>query len=192
MYAYINGIVAEKSDGSVVLDVGGVGYALSVSTNTADACAVGEKKLLYTHLGVKEDEMSLYGFADKSEKNLFLQLISVSGIGPKLAMSILGGMRLGELKRSIASGNSAALNGIKGVGKKTAERIVIDLKDKIDADFTETEARKEVAVPTGKAAEAVAVLTALGIKSEVAERSVAAVYDEGLTVNQIVHKALGG
>lgn len=192
MYAYINGTVAEKNDNAVVLDVGGVGYALFVSVNTADACTVGEQKLLYTHLGVKEDEMSLYGFADKSEKNLFLQLISVSGIGPKLAMSILGGMRLCELKRSIASGNAAELNRIKGVGKKTAERIVIELKDKIDADFAEAEVRKKAAEPTGKAAEAVAVLTALGIKSDAAERSVAAVYDEGLTVNQIVHKALGG
>ena len=193
MYAYINGTVTERSENTVVLDVGGVGYELFVSANTAEACSVGEQKLLYTHLGVKEDEMSLYGFADKSEKKLFLLLVSVSGIGPKLAMSILGGMKTSELTKQITMGNSAALGCIKGVGKKTSERIVIELKDKLDplqADFAE--ARAVYSPLDGKAEEAVSVLVALGIKRDAAEKSVLAVFDDGLTVNQIVHKAISG
>lgn len=192
MYAYMNGAVTEKTENSVVLDVGGVGYELFVSSFTSDACVVGEKMLLRTHLVVKEDEMSLYGFADKSEKVLFLLLVSVSGIGPKLALSILSGMRLNELKRNIVQGNSAALNGIKGVGKKTAERIVIELKEKLDIGYEEVFEERKKATLDGKAEEAVAVLLALGIKRETAEKSVLAAYDDSLTVNQIVHKAISG
>ena len=193
MYAYINGTVAERSENTVVLDVGGVGYELFVSGNTAEVCTVGERMLLYTHLGVKEDEMSLYGFADKAEKKLFLLLVSVSGIGPKLAMAILGGMRTKELTKHIATGNSAALNGIKGVGKKTSERIVIELKDKLDMAQTDfTDERVAYTELDGKAEEAVSVLVALGIKRDAAEKSVLAVFDDGLTVNQIVHKAISG
>lgn len=193
MYAYIKGLVAERSENTVVLDAGGIGYELFVSANTAETCTVGEEKKLFTHLGVKEDEMSLYGFGDKSEKTMFLQLVSISGIGPKLAISILGGARLRDLKQSIASGNASALNGIKGVGKKTAERIIIELKDKMNVDGSEFISDGPVVSSfSGKAEEAIAVLVALGIKRDTAEKSVALVYDETLTVNQIVHKAISG
>ena len=131
MYAYIQGTVAEVGENTVVLDVGGVGYELNATASAVSSCAVGAVRRLPAYLVVKEDEMSLYGFADMREKNMFLRLIAVSGIGPKLALSVLGGMSVRELSRNIASGNSAALSSIKGVGKRTAERIVVELKDKI-------------------------------------------------------------
>ena len=194
MYAYIKGIVAEKTASSVVVDVGGVGYELFVTTSLAASCEIGSERKFSTYLSVKEDEMSLYGFSSQNEKSLFLQLLDISGVGPKLALAILGGLPLSELAGAIAAGNTAVICSIKGVGKKTAERIVMDLKDKIEGP-----ARTSVA-PTPakktkldeKAEEAVSVLIALGIKPDVAERNVLNVYDGSMTVNQIVHKAIGG
>ncbi len=191
MYAYIKGTVTEVSENVVVLDVGGVGYEIYVSMSTLESCRVGEVKTLYTFLNVKEDEMSLFGFADKAEKKLFISLKSVGGIGPKLALTILGGMKLRDLALNIVSGNSSALSGIKGIGKKTAERIVIELKDKLSADFEGTVETPLETELTGKAEEAAMVLVALGYKREAAIKAVSEVFSEDMTVNQIVHKALG-
>ncbi len=191
MYAYIRGTVAEVSGNSVVLDVGGVGYELFVSMTTLETCRVGETKTLQTYLNVREDEMSLFGFADKAEKALFINLKSVSGIGPKLALTILGGMKLRDLVVNIVSGNSAALGSIKGVGKKTAERIVTELKDKLSKDYDGEVAPQVETTLTGDAEEAAMVLVALGYKKEAAVKAVSEVYSEGMSVNMIVHKAIG-
>lgn len=192
MYAYIRGTVTEVSENAVVLDVGGVGYELFVSMTTLESCRVGEVKTLYTFLNVKEDEMSLFGFADKAEKGLFIHLKSVNGIGPKLALSVLGGMKLRDLIVNIVSGNTSALSGIKGIGKKTAERIVLDLKDKLSADYDSSVESPATVELTGKAEEAAMVLVALGYKKDAAVKAVSAVYSDELSVNQLVHKALGG
>lgn len=192
MYAYIRGTVTEVSENSVVLDVGGVGYELFVSMTTLETCTVGEVKTLYTFLNVKEDEMSLFGFADKAEKGLFVHLKSVGGIGPKLALNVLGGMKLRDLIVNIVSGNTSALSGIKGIGKKTAERIVMELKDKLGADYDGSVEPSVETELSGKAEEAATVLVALGYKKDAAVKAVSAVYREELTVNQLVHKALGG
>ena len=194
MYAYIKGIVAEKTASSVVVDVGGVGYELFVTTSLAASCEIGSERKFSTYLSVKEDEMSLYGFSPQNEKSLFLQLLDISGVGPKLALAILGGLPLSELAGAIAAGNTAVICSIKGVGKKTAERIVMELKDKIEVpagtSVAPTPAKKTKL--DEKAEEAVSVLIALGIKPDVAERNVLNVYDGSMTVNQIVHKAIGG
>lgn len=194
MYAYIKGIVAEKTASSVVVDVGGVGYELFVTTSLAASCEIGSERKFSTYLSVKEDEMSLYGFFSQNEKSLFLQLLDISGVGPKLALAILGGLPLSELAGAIAAGNTAVICSIKGVGKKTAERIVMELKDKIEVpagtSVAPTPAKKTKL--DEKAEEAVSVLIALGIKPDVAERNVLNVYDGSMTVNQIVHKAIGG
>ncbi len=194
MYAYIKGIVAEKTASSVVVDVGGVGYELFVTTSLAASCEIGSERKFSTYLSVKEDEMSLYGFSSQNEKSLFLQLLDISGVGPKLALAILGGLPLSELAGAIAAGNTAVICSIKGVGKKTAERIVMELKDKIEVpagtSVAPTPAKKTKL--DEKAEEAVSVLIALGIKPDVAERNVLNVYDGSMTVNQIVHKAIGG
>ena len=194
MYAYIKGIVAEKTASSVVVDVGGVGYELFVTTSLAASCEIGSERKFSTYLSVKEDEMSLYGFSSQNEKSLFLQLLDISGVGPKLALAILGGLPLSELAGAIAAGNTAVICSIKGVGKKTAERIVMEIKDKIEVpagtSVAPTPAKKTKL--DEKAEEAVSVLIALGIKPDVAERNVLNVYDGSMTVNQIVHKAIGG
>ena len=193
MYAYLKGTVAEVSENSIVLDVGGIGYELNVSSYTSSLVSVGDSKKFDTYLVVKEDEMSLYAFIDKREKNVFLRLISISGIGPKLALSVLGGMKLDDLVGSIISGNSSAINGIKGVGKKTAERIVMELKDKLDdISVSYTPLRKPSAPASEKEEEAINILVALGFKQEQAIRAVTSAYREELTVNQIVHKAING
>ncbi len=192
MYAYLSGTVTEIGEGTAVVDVGGVGYELNISAVLASSLDIGKSVKLQTYLNVKEDEMSLFAFADKIEKAVFLRLISISGIGPKLALSILGGMRTEELVSVIVSGNTAAISGIKGVGKKTAERIVMELREKLD-DLGVGHVESRVEEKLGdKANEAVAVLVALGFKQDAAVKAVRLAYSDDLTVNQIVHKAISG
>ncbi len=135
MYAYLKGTIESVAEGSVVLDVGGVGYQLYVSSNTLSCVsALGEKCKLFTYLHVKEDEMTLYGFYAEAEKHFFLKLIEVSGIGPKMALNILSGAPLQVLSASIISGDTSTLSSIKGIGKKTAQRIILELKENCSED----------------------------------------------------------
>lgn len=190
MYAYIKGKITETGESTVTIEAGGIGYEAIVSACTAKKLSVGSDAVLYTYLSVREDGISLFGFSSVAEKSLFMRLIGVSGIGPKGAVAILGGMSTDELCACIASGNASALSCIKGVGKKTAERIVMELKDKVSAEGTATES--ETKPLEGVAAEAVEVLVALGYKRDAAEKTVNAAYKDGMNVNQTVHKAIGG
>lgn len=193
MYAYIQGEITDISDNTIVVETAGVGYELYVSQNTIKNIKLGETGRLYTYLAVREDGMSLFGFADKKEKALFLKLIKVNGVGPKGAMDILGGMSLNDLVSAIATGNSAMLCGIKGIGKKTAERIILDLKDKIGEQGYLTGTATVTATAMNEIQEeAMNILIALGYKSDAAERAVTLAYKDGMTVNQTVHKAIGG
>ena len=132
MYAFIEGEVCEKLNGSLTLLAGGVGYLLNCSNNTLQAApSLGEKMRCYTFLSVREDAMELFGFASREEKELFLQLTSVSGIGPKTALGLLGSMSLRDLNLAILLGDVNALSRAPGIGKKTAQRIALELKDKI-------------------------------------------------------------
>ena len=131
MFDYISGKVAAVSENKVVIDCGGVGFALTAS---AFACAEASRKQevkMPTYLAVRDDALELFGFSGMQERELFLLLIGVSGVGPKLAVAVLSGMAADRLTSAIASGNAAALSTIKGVGKKTAERIVLELKGKV-------------------------------------------------------------
>ena len=124
MYAYLKGIVADKGQNELVLDVGGVGYLLSVSMTTLqETPPIGESMKVYTYLSVREDAMDLFGFATQEEKTMFLKLLGVSGIGPKLALAILGAMPLRDLTLAIVMGDVTTLSRAPGVGKKTAQRI---------------------------------------------------------------------
>lgn len=136
MYNYITGKVVSKSDCTIVLDNNGIGYEIGVSGNTLFDIEYGEIAKIYTYLYVREDEMSLYGFSRLDEKNLFMRLIEVSGIGPKMAMQILSGYDLKTLTVAIASGDIKTLAKIKGLGKKTAELLVVSLKDHVADDIT--------------------------------------------------------
>lgn len=137
MYAYIKGKIAQKNENSIVIDNNGIGYLLYVSCTTLEKCkSVDFDITLFTYLQVKEDGMTLFGFGTTEEKEFFLKLISINGIGPKMAMQILSGMSLNDLATSIATGDVKSLTKVKGLGKKTAERIILELKGQFKADCT--------------------------------------------------------
>lgn len=136
MYNYIQGKIVDKTLTAIVVDNNGIGYEIGVSGNTLMDVDMGEIVKIYTYLYVREDEMSLYGFSRLEEKKLFMRLIDISGIGPKLAMQILGGYDLKTLTVAIASGDSKTLCKIKGLGKKTAELIILNLREQVADDIT--------------------------------------------------------
>jgi len=131
MIAFVRGQFAVKTPAHVVVDVNGVGYDLQISLHTYSAIANKEEGLLYTHLNINENAQTLFGFAEMNEKELFLHLISVSGIGAATARMMLSGMKPEEISRAIVQGNIKLLSGIKGIGKKTAERLIVELRDKL-------------------------------------------------------------
>ena len=194
MYAYLKGTVAEKGHNELVLDVGGVGYLLSVSMTTLQETPPGgETMKVYTYLSVREDAMELFGFATKEEKAMFLKLMSVSGIGPKLALAILGAMPLRDLTLAIVTGDAGALSRAPGVGKKTAQRIALELKDKVtESDFEAAPVSGTVYTPVQEdaATEALAALQALGYTPAEAARAIAHVRGQSDSPNELVRLAL--
>ena len=136
MIDQISGKIISINDNYVVLAVGGLGIKVNISANFASKLVNEDLITLVTYLNVREDALDLYGFKNDSERNLFLMLISISGIGPKLAVSILSGVELEELKSNILSGDIKSLTSIPGVGAKTAKRIIIELKDKLSKTTT--------------------------------------------------------
>ena len=136
MIDQISGKIISINDNYVVLGVGGLGIKVNISANFASKLVNKDLITLVTYLNVREDALDLYGFKNDSERNLFLMLISISGIGPKLAVSILSGVELDELKSNIISGDIKSLTSIPGVGAKTAKRIIIELKDKLSKTTT--------------------------------------------------------
>lgn len=131
MIAFVRGLFIHKSPALVIVDVNGVGYELQISLNTYIEIQKLEKGLLYTHLHIREDAHVLFGFFEEAEKELFLQLIGVSGVGAATARMMLSSMKPDELTKAIVQGNTRQLESIKGIGKKSAERIVLELKDKL-------------------------------------------------------------
>ena len=135
MITQIKGRLVEKNPTHVVIDCAGVGYLLHISSNTFSLIPDSEALTLYTHLSVKEDSHTLYGFIDKTEREIFRLLISVSGVGPSIARTMLSSMTSEEIQQAIASENIALIQSVKGIGAKTAQRVIIDLKDKILKTF---------------------------------------------------------
>ncbi len=134
MIALLSGTVAVRRADHVVIDCGGVGYRLSVSAETLrQVPAVGNPSVLHTHLMVREDALSLYGFATEEERDLFLMLLGVQSVGPKLALEVLSGGSPRELIGALAAGDSARFQAVKGIGKRTAERIIVELREKVAA-----------------------------------------------------------
>lgn len=194
MYDFLTGTVAAKHGDAVVLDVGGVGYACFVSLNTLSALpAKGQTITLLVHLVVREDQLSLYGFTTALERELFRRLISVSGVGPKVAMALLSGTTPDVLVDAIESGDVARLKSVKGVGPKTAQRIVVDLGDYIHRrrDLVATPGGRETAFPVRE--EAVAALTALGFTEKAAVVAIdkALATSPDASVETLVRQALG-
>ena len=194
MYAYLNGKVAEKGPNSLVIDVNGVGYLLNVSMNTLqETPPAGESMKVYTVLSVKEDAMELFGFATQEEKRMFTRMIAISGIGPKVALSILGSMPLRDLTLAIVTGDTTALSRAPGVGKKTAQRIALELKEKVDeSDFASVPASIGNITPVQEDAvqEALAALQSLGYTAAEAAKAVSQVRGQSDSANELVRLAL--
>ncbi len=176
MIGFLRGKIISKKPTEVLIDVGGVGYAVNISLTTYEKLGeVNSETELFTHLHVKENEFSLYGFSESEEKNVFLMLISVSGIGPKLALSVLSGIKTGDLIAAVRNQDLIRLKSIHGIGKKTAERLILELKDKIGS-ASEEEMQIEGGAYSVKT-DAVAALVSLGFTTKKAET----------LVNQILH-----
>ena len=199
MYAHIEGIVAEKDHESIVLDAGGVGYLLNVSGATLSmAPSVGEKMKLYCVLNVREDAMELYGFMKREERDMFRRLISVSGIGPKSALGVLGSMPLSDLRLAILTGDAAALSRAPGIGKKTAQRISLELKDKLAQDALGGTAGLDDFVITSAAdapvqdavSEAMLALKSLGYTPQEAANALKGVKGQAETADELIRLAL--
>lgn len=194
MYAHIEGVVAEKTQDAIVLDANGVGYLLNVSGATlSTAPAVGERMKLYCVLSVREDAMELFGFYSREEKKMYERLRSVSGVGARTALAILSALSVRDLSIALMSGDAAALTRVPGIGKKTAQRLVLELKDKVDGE--EMSGRNAVApqpAAGGAEAEAVAALVALGYSGSEAARAVSRVAGETQEADKMIFLALRG
>ena len=169
MYNYIQGKIVDKTLASIVVDNNGIGYEIGVSGNTLMDVDMGEIVKIYTYLYVREDEMSLSGFSRLEEKHLFSRLIDISGIGPKLAMQILSGYDLKTLTVANASGDSKTLCKIKGLGKKTAELIILNLREQVADDITLFNDHQD-AITGEDLADAVFALESLGLSKTDAVR----------------------
>jgi len=171
MIAFVRGKFAVKTPARLVVDVNGVGYELQISLNTYAAIANVENGQLHTYLHITENAQTLFGFADIAEKELFLQLISVSGVGAATARMMLSGMKPDEIIRAIVQGNTKQLEGIKGIGKKSAERLIVELRDKLGKQSLETPISGGIIMNTPDA-DAVHALIALGIARPQAEQAI--------------------
>ena len=178
MITFLRGKLAESLPDRAVVDVAGVGYECFIPTSTFDALPdEGQPVVLLTHFHVREQEQALYGFASADERDLFRLLIDrVSGIGPKMGLAVLSGMKVAEFKNLVVNADVTALSKIKGVGKKTAERIVVELKDKVGVTAAWQEARHRPTLPKGQivANDVILALINLGYKQVEAQKAVKA------------------
>ena len=197
MIAWMHGVLREKHPPLLLVDVGGVGYEMEAPMTTFyDLPATGEPVTLHLHHVVRDDAQNLYAFARRAERDLFRQLLRVSGVGAKLGLAILSGMDAGRFSRCVLEGDGASLSRLPGIGRKTAERLIMEMRDRIETESTSVTA---VGAETGAApaaqrddpvAEAVRALIALGLKPPEASRRVHAVGPDGLACEEIVRRAL--
>lgn len=194
MYNHIQGKLVEKNPTHVVIDCGGVGYLLNISLHTYSKIPEQENCKLLVHLSVKEDSLALFGFADEDERRLFRQLISVSGIGETTARMMLSSLSPPEIQNAIISGNSSVLQGIKGIGAKTAARAIIDLRDKMGKGESTSIPGGSWTSPNNKIrAQALSALLTLGFGKPAVEKVLDKVMQnqgENVSVEQIIKLAL--
>lgn len=193
MISFISGKLAFKDEGQIVIENNGMGFSIAISNQTYETLGVvGDNAKVYTYLVVREDSLSLVGFSTLQEKALFEKLITVSGVGPKLALTILSGMNAYDLVMAMLSEDTNAIAKIKGVGKKTSERIVLELKDKLMGLDDVTPSKKIDVAPTKAFDEAVVTMMNLGLGKMDATNLVKSVANDGDTVEEIITKALKG
>ncbi|PVX51063.1 Holliday junction DNA helicase subunit RuvA [Balneicella halophila] len=173
MYEYISGKLIEITPTYLVVDANGIGYRTHISLNTYTSFQNKNEAKVYIHQVVKEDSNEMFGFAEKAERSMFLLLISVSGVGAATGLMMLSAMGLNDIKEAIASGDVAVLQSIKGIGAKTAQRIIIDLKDKVVKLEGETFTSTSAGVPKSQEREeAIAALLMLGFKKNIVEKAI--------------------
>ena len=200
MIGRLRGTLAEKQPPHLIVDVNGLGYELEVPMTTLYRLPkVGEVVTLHTHLVVREDAHLLYGFHEKRERELFRELIRLNGVGPKLALALMSGLEVDELVRCVQAQDASALVKVPGVGKKTAERLLVELKDRFKA--WEPSPAMFALVPNGPLpiasvssaeADAVSALISLGYKPQEASKAVAAVDAKGLSSEELIRRSLKG
>ena len=199
MYAYIKGTVADRNDQQIVIENNGIGYLINCPIGiSADFGGLGAEVTVYLYQSVKEDDISLYGFSSRDQKEMFLKFITVSGIGPKVAHTICASLSAEQIAAAVMSNNVALLTGVKGLGKKTAERIILELKDKLKSQLgaSASVSVTPVAVAasgsgdTGIMQDAVGALVVLGYKDQEAAEAVAAAYEDGIGLEDLIRKAL--
>lgn len=191
MFAHFDGVVAEKNTDSIVLDVNGVGYLLNVSSATLSmAPSVGERMKLYSLLNVREDAMELYGFYSREEKSMYERLRGVNGVGSRTALQILSSMSVRDLSIALIAGDANALTRVPGIGKKTAQRLILELKDKIEDSQLGSGASAAPSAVGGSETEAIAALMALGYGSSEAAKAVAKVASQTDKPDELIFLAL--
>lgn len=192
MITFLTGAFVKKTPSYVHIDVNGVGYEVQISLNTYSHLQDKDKGTLLTHLIVREDAHILFGFSDVTEKEMFLQLIAISGIGSNTARVMLSYMKPEEISRAIIQGNARQLEGIKGIGKKTAERIVVELRDKLTKQPIESAANNSVTEGNTLTSDALNALVALGINRQAADQAIhkALAQDPGMGLELLIKKSL--
>jgi Holliday junction DNA helicase RuvA len=194
MITFLKGRLAHKDPTFVIIDVNGVGYHVNISLQTYSEIKDQENILLHTHLNIREDAHILFGFSNESEKKLFQQLISVNGVGPSTAIVMLSYMSSAELKAAIVQENTAALQSIKGIGGKTAQRVIIELKDKLKKEsWDENQPALSAGPHNTLRKEALSALLTLGLPKAAAEKSVDTVLKKSgntITLEDLVKQAL--
>jgi Holliday junction DNA helicase RuvA len=194
MITFLKGRLAHKEPTFVIIDVNGVGYQANISLQTFSEIKDQENIILHTHLNIREDAHVLFGFSQESEKKLFQQLISVNGVGPSTAIVMLSYMNSQELKSAIVQENAAALQAIKGIGGKTAQRVIIELKDKLKKEsWDESIPANSIAPHNTLRKEALSALLTLGLPKASAEKSVDTVLKKSgntITLEDLVKQAL--
>jgi Holliday junction DNA helicase RuvA len=194
MFAYIEGSLVVREPTFVIIDVGGIGYELKITLNTYPALKNMSRVKLFTYSHIKEDSHTLYGFIDQSEKNLFMALISISGVGPATGIMILSSLSPGEIQSAIINENVSVIQSVKGVGAKTAQRIILELKDKLAREnLVAKSGQKSLVSHNSLQEEALSALVTLGINKNVAEK---AIYnnlknaDKDITVEELIKRVL--
>ena len=190
MIGSLIGLIKEKTPSSILLEVNGIGYEIAVPLSTSFQLPnVGESAYLLTHLVVREDQHSLYGFATDEERKLFRALIKISGVGAKLAITILSGTNVNGFIQSVVNEDIDALVHLPGIGKKTAERLIVEMKDKV-SEISSDENSLSQNYENTAVAEAINALVNLGYKTKDAKTILDKIESEGLTVEELIRQAL--
>ena len=194
MIGYIKGALLSANNGIILLENNGIGYEITCSASVYEKILADKKGEVYTYLAVREDGVSLYGFISPEEKNMFLQLITVSGVGPKMGITVLSGMTLNDLAVKIAMSDVKGLSAIKGLGKKTAERIILELREKVgtvDVSEVQKDIQSQNVVVESGDEDAIIALMSLGFTKAECAKAVKEAKDNGAsTVEQLISYAI--